>query len=157
MDLKATAKLLGLPDSATEEEIKNAILLAKKATDDLASLRQKQADDQKKRALTLVDDAIAQKRLDATKKETFLKLSEKDFELFEETLKALPVPLSLKSVAQGTVEVPGSISLSEERKKWKFEDWRKNDPDGLFSMQKENWDAWAALFKAAYGEDPVKD
>ena len=157
MDLKAMAKLLGLSDSATEEEIQGAIKLAKKATEDLVSLQQKQADDQKKKALKLVDEAITQKRLNATKKETFLKLAETDFDLFESTLEALPAPVSLKNVAQGTAEVPGSISLSEERKKWSFEDWRKNDPDELFSMQKENWDAWVALFKAEYGEDPTKD
>lgn len=157
MDLKAMAKVFGLSEDATEEQITLAAQAAQKASADLVNMQNQQKEAQKKRAITLVDAAITEKRLDVTKKETFLKLAENNFELFEETLKSIPAPLSLKNVANGTVELPVSVALSDEKKKWSYEDWRKNDPTGLLRLSKSDRETYEVLFEAEYGEKPEKD
>lgn len=155
MDLKAMAKVFGLPEDATEEQITLAAQTAQQAATNLANLQNQQKEAQKRRAVSLVDAAISEKRLNATLKDKMLKLADADFELFEETLKSLPAPLSLTDIAQGKIATP--VSLTDEKKKWTFEDWRKNDPDALISLEKSDWATFAALFKAEYGVEPEKD
>lgn len=155
MDLKLLAKTFGLPETATEQEILDAASKAKEAEGNLATLEQKQKEAQSARAVKLFDDAVAQKRISADKKDKFMKLAEADFELFEDTIGSLPAPVSLTEVAKG--KIPVATTLSDEKKAWTFEEWRQKDPSGLLSLQANDWDKFAALFEAEYGEKPAKD
>lgn len=160
MSLKALAKVFGLPETATDDEITLAAQNAQKATSDLQKKQEEEQKERKARAVKLFDTAVAEKRVEEGKRDTFLKLAETDFVLFEETLTAIPKPVvpSLKDVATGKTEALGdAMALTEDRQKWTFEDWRKKDPDGLIGLQTKDWDKFKALYKAEYKEEPLKD
>ncbi len=59
---------------------------------------------------------------------------------------AAPVVMNLMGNQQ---QNPGASEMS-------WDEWQVKDPKGLQKMEDENWDKYAALFKAKYGANPEK-
>lgn len=149
MDFKEVGKMLGLSETATEQEVKDALSSAKTAQANLESFKAQQEQAQKAKALKLVDDAIAENRLDANRKATLLKLAETDFALFEDTLSLLPKPVSLSDRLKTGGGSGGK--RSDENSSWTYLDWEEKDPKGLQLMHNENPEQFEKLYQKEFG------
>lgn len=146
MDLKAIAKSLGLPDTATEEQV-NAKLAenASKAThyDTL-----KAEDDERKRTQKAanikaeLDKAEKEKRIKATARPLWQSRFEKDYEgtkALMDTLEGVVKPLSAE--IKNSIEGKG-VTFNGRN----FEQLQDEDPELLAQLEDENPDAYTALF-----------
>lgn len=50
----------------------------------------------------------------------------------------------------------GTAPTAQDRKDWSYDKWNKEDPRGLERMEKEDVEQFNALYKAEYGELPIK-
>jgi hypothetical protein len=104
MDLKLTAVKLGLKDTATEDEVSEAItgMLTKVTTNDavvvklagekeeaLTKLAALEAGIKTSKIQSLVDAAVTAKKITATERENYIKLATADFETTETILKGM--------------------------------------------------------------------
>lgn len=150
MDIKKIAKQFGLPETATEEQVNVALADAAKAMNDLVALQTATKNAQKAKAVTLCDAAIADGRLPKESKDTFLNLADRDFDLFEATLSAIPKTVTLADIVKKGAKTP---SANEGRKDWKFSDWQEKDSKGLQDMQLNDEAAFTALYEAEFGKE----
>jgi HK97 family phage prohead protease len=150
MDTKKLAKQLGLPETATEEQIEASLSDAMKAQGDLTALRNANKTTQKAKAVTLTDAAITDGRLPKENKETFLSFADRDFDLFERTLAAIPKPVSLADYVKKGVQ--NSTKQKEGRKDWNFSKWQEEDAKGLQDMQLNDSEAYQALYEAEFAD-----
>ena len=90
----------------------------------------KLTDFNKERATTLVDLAIADGRLEATRKDSFVALAVSDFKHASEILGALPVKKEL-----GAGVKSGEKGVHTDRAEWDYMKWAKEDPKGLEQLQ----------------------
>lgn len=149
MDLKTTALLLGLPETATEEEVKEKLRANAKASADLTALLTAQAERRKtERAAkikTALDKAVAEKRIKADARAAWEKMMNDDLETAEAALSAI-APL----------EKPSSkIDKSPEGKKTfrgkTFAELQDENPEALADLEKENPEVFADLFNETFG------
>ncbi|MEI6683437.1 MAG: hypothetical protein WCO44_12445 [Bacteroidota bacterium] len=101
----------------------------------------------KKLAAELVDGAIAEGRLTADKKESFIKLAEGDYKQAKDLIESLPTKKTLSTTIK-----PAGTTTEKSREDWNYLKWAKEDPKGLQKMQREDPDGFAAL-KAAYSSN----
>lgn len=151
-DWKTIGKMLGLSDNVTEAEVMSVVEAGKKAQDDLAQLKTQQKNSQQQKASSMIDAAIAENRIDASKREKLVKLADMDFDLFEDTLGAIPKPASLSSIVRHSAVVQGN-GTGNGRDLWTFADWEKKDPNGLSVLRSSNPRAFEALYESEYGVD----
>jgi len=124
----------------------------KKAADDKVTeiTTQKQAVEAKltaqvdAQATALVEGAIAQGKLTADKKESFLKLAKEDYNQAKDVIDSMPA----KTTLSGQVKPAGSTE-GEDRSSWDYMKWAKEDPKGLAKLSAEKPDEFEAL-RAAY-------
>lgn len=103
------------------------------AENELKTFRQAQA-------TKLVDLAIQEGRIDATRKESFVKMAEADYNQAKEVLEAMPAKQELGSnVRTGAKGIPG------DRTGWDWLKWSKDDPKGLAQLQVNDPTAFNAL------------
>lgn len=96
---------------------------AETAENELKTFREAQANQ-------LVDLAIQEGRIDATRKESFVKMAMTDFNQAKEVLSAMPVKQELGAgVRTGNKGIPG------DRTGWDWLKWSKEDPEGLAQLQ----------------------
>lgn len=81
-----------------------------------------------KQATDLVELAVKDGRIDATKKKDFITLAMSNYDLAKNTLESIPVKMSLS----GSVKVTGTV---DERVQWGYSDWKRNDPQGLAELK----------------------
>ena len=124
---------LGLDANATEEQV---LAAAKSAKEKAAKADQLEADatkNAKARAEALVDKAIAEKKISAEKKDSFVALATADYENAKTALEALgPVP-KLSAELQGK-----KTDKDEKRDDWDLDAWLEKDPEGLNAMAEED-------------------
>lgn len=148
MDIKMTAVLLGLPETATEAEVKAKLSENKKAADDLTALQAAQA--QKEKAETqakikaALDKAIVDKRIKADCRAEWEKMLNDNFDSASKALESIsPVEkLSDKLVAS-----------KEGKKTYKgktFAQLQEEGPELLAELEKEDPDAFAELFNETF-------
>ena len=146
MEQKVIALQLGLPETATENEI-NAKLAQLKAVEQenetLKAEKQKLTD---ARITQLVDAAVAEKRLDAQHKEQFVKLGAQiGADELEKTLQAMKPQVKLSAILghQGSAPESGSektyTKLSEV------------PADELVKLRADNVEEYKKLYEAEYG------
>lgn len=157
-------EILNLSDSATDNDVEAAVQSLKQENDrlqqqnttlvqenkqlkdDRAAQDEKRLQDQKAEAITLVDTAIRDGRLDASGKDAFLALFDSDFEKAKTTLTAIP---RVKRISEQME--PAAVELSDLAKK----SWSELDRAGLLPMLKDKaYDIYAEKFKAEFGHEP---
>lgn len=147
MDLKTTARMLGLPESATEAEITAAIENGRKASADLEAMRreneQKAEAEKVQKIKAALDLAIAEKRITADMRGNWEKMLAADFETAHGSLMALsPVK---------KIEVNRSPSGTEAAYQGKsFKQLQEENPELLADLEKNDPESFEALFKASF-------
>ncbi|MDD2962562.1 MAG: HK97 family phage prohead protease [Bacteroidales bacterium] len=113
---------------------------AEKAEADLTAFK-------KERATTMVDLAIAEGRLDATRKESFISLATDDFKQASDILAAIPAKQNLS----GNVK-QGEQGLAGDRAGWDWKRYEKEDPKGLEQLRMRNPEEYDRLRFAYKGQ-----
>lgn len=145
MNLKAIALKLGLPETADEATVIAKIAELQEQAGDAVKLK---ADNDKLKLAgitTLVETAIAEKKITADNKDHFINLGKTiGTEELEKTLKAMSPQVKLSEVVRpqgGTPAAGGYTKLSEV------------PGDVLVKMRLEDKDTYRRLYKAEYGFD----
>ena len=149
MKLTATnLQALKLADGATEEAINTAIekLTAEKAAAEakLSQIETAAKAEAQKRAETLIDKAIADKKLTAGERAEYIERAASDFAFVEKTLSKL-----------SAVKLPGNVAGKEDetgtqgKDSWTLTDWRKKDPQGLQELKVNDPEAFNKLVEAS--------
>ncbi len=158
---KATLDLLKLADSASDEQLYDAVrqIVEKNATleAEIKTLKdEKQAREEadkamrQREAVSLVDAAVKDGRLNAEGKENFLKFFETDFEVAKKTLLAIPKRVSVKE------QIEKQAQDNSELADFNNSTWDELDKAGKLARLKEKYpDLYAEKFQAKFGKKPV--
>lgn len=148
MDQKVIALQLGLPDTATEDEIKAKMEELK------ASKAQVTALEKEKETLTLaaitqaVETAITEKRIGADRKDQFINLGKSiGVDELKKTFEAMSPQVKLSTVIAQHGGAPAGVTKATYAKLSDVPE------DELETMRAENPDAYKKLYKAEYGMD----
>lgn len=152
----------GLGDEATEEQVLAAIQSKDSTIADLKAQLEKapkqetidnlqaQLDEVSKAKATLkVETLIKEGRLEESKKEALIEAALKDESSFDALISAVP-----QSAPRVSAHLDGD-GKNNSRKDWTFHDYEQKDPEALAKMQKEDPEAFTALFEAHFG--PIND
>lgn len=147
--------ILGLSDQAAENEQVAKVqtlmsdverLKKENATlkDSIDQINKAKKDAQRAEAIALVDAAVKDGRLDATGKENFLALFDKDFVLAKQTLSAIPKRASVA----GALESGPTTDLSD----FKNKSWDELDKaEKLTALRDKDFELYKAKFKERFG------
>ena len=158
-------EIFGLADTATDADVEAAAQALQKENADLkeenatlreenenlktekAAAEQKRIDEQKAEAVSLVDAAVKDGRLNASGKESFIALFDADFEKAKATLNAIPRVKSIKEQMEA-----GKLSLSDD---FASKSWSELDKAGLLvKLKDESPELYREKFRAEFGRDP---
>lgn len=133
MKLSAPAiTALGITDTNDAAAISAAIVSLKASLDEKSSalqrLENEAAGAKQKQAETLVSLAISEGKIEATRRDSFIKLALADFDTAKSTLDAIPAKQSL--AARIHSKVNGNL-IPAGREEWTHLKWLKEDPAGL--------------------------
>ncbi|GAB2586551.1 hypothetical protein [Spirosoma areae] len=154
MELKKTAVSLGLPETATEQEVETALAALaaekgyKKKFEDLTTTL---ATKQKTESDTLIADAIADKRISAEMKGSYEALFALDFDHTKAVLSRLNKPVDLTQFAK-TGETTLASKTTEDAAKL----YDTMDKAGtLAKLKSDNVNEYGRLFEARWGRKPT--
>lgn len=151
MELKAMAAALGLPETATEEQVMTLAASGHTALTELNNLKLQLAKERTDEAVTLIDAAIADKRIVATQKETYLKLFDADHESTKAILAGIAKPANLVQFAtQGAAQ---SATTNEDAVK-RYDTMDKAGT--LLNLAKSDFAQFSSLYEAKFGSKPDK-
>ena len=146
MEQKVIALQLGLPETATENEINAKLAQLKALQQENETLKAEKQTLAEARIAQLVDTAVAEKRLDAQHKEQFVKLGGQiGADELEKTLQAMKPQVKLSAMLghQGSAPESGSektyTKLSEV------------PADELVKLRADNVEEYKKLYEAEYG------
>ena len=146
MENKTIALNLGLPETATEAEISAKIAELKAVKEQNASLLQEKEKLTLARINSLVDQAIADKRIELNNKDQFVELGKKiGAEELEKTLKAMHPAVKLSSV----LGHQGGAPAGDQN----FTKLSEVPADRIAALRAENPKEYKRLYKAEYGID----
>ena len=156
MDEKAIATALNISENSSEADVLDSL---RSVVNERTALRQQLQEEKDKvsalenklkafeqdKVKSLIDSAVADKRIGEDDRETYTKLAEKDFESTEKILnKMQPVQRVKDSLQTG--------ATPKEEADW---DWDKYHRSGkLENLKKTNPGRYAELYKAKFGCDP---
>lgn len=151
-EIKLTAEAsvaLGISGEVDEQAVSAAIVTLvakhnaeKKRADDLQAKIDLQA---QANATAMVEAAIAEGKITADRKESFITLAKSNPELAKATLDAIPAKVSISDQVKGIKA--GSDVIAADRAGWTHLEWLKKDPQGLAKIKAENPDAFEAIKK----------
>lgn len=156
-------KLLNLADMASEADRLAAMRTIISDRDRLKSenvtltsrideLNKSEKDKQKAEAVTLIDAAIKDGRLDAKGKEAYVKLFDSDYESAKSALEALPKRSSVTGKIEESTE-QNAIELADFQKK----EWDQIDKEGKLVVLKDKYpDVYEQKFEKRFGVKPKK-
>ena len=157
MDIKVYAALLGLLMTASEDEVKAAILALKAKAEEADKLKAKleklEADAQSKAIDTLIQAAIDDKRIGEGQKDHFTAFAKADFDACKAALEAMP---KAEAPSVASMMQQAATGPQADRKDWDYEKWAEKDMKGLMEMRKTDPDRFKALYKGLYGVEPSK-
>lgn len=133
--LKNEAATLKDEKGKLDKQVKDMQAAEKKARDERIS--------------NMLDNAIQAKKITEKQRERYEKLAAADLESTEAILNEIPTPQSLGSLTGGE----SNNELTDEQKKWSFQDWQRNDPKGLTQMRNDNKELFNSLYKKAFGKE----
>jgi len=102
-----------------------------------------------KQITTMVEGAIAAKKITAAQKDQFVKIGETaGVEALQTALDAITPPktITITSMLQGG----GQSAASANSANWAWDEWQKNDPQGLEALAKTDPEKFQALYDAKY-------
>jgi hypothetical protein len=148
MDLKTAAMLLGLPETATEADVKAKLEANAKAAADLETVQAAQAQKEKSEKAAKIkaalDSAIADKRIKADCRAEWEKMLQADFETAAKALESI-APVE---------KLSAQIVTSQEGKKTyrgkTFAQLQDENPELLAKLEKSNPEAFAQLFNETF-------
>ena len=146
MEIKQLALMLGLKETATEQEVIDKIKELLAQGEEIKTLRAR-VDAMNLSAITVaVDAAIAEKKLGADRKDQFVELGKKiGIDELKKTLEAMSPAVKLSNVI-----APGAAPAGKSEYK-KLSDVPS---DELKTLREENVEEYIRLFKAEYGFTP---
>ena len=137
--MKNLAKSLGLPETATEQEIMSAVEAIRAEN---ASIKAAAQADAKARLKTCIDAAIASGKLTESSRAKYEALNPANPDAVIEIINDLnPVLKPTDIIAAARKNEPGA----ESRLNWTFDRWSKEDPDGLFELKTSDPEAYDQL------------
>jgi len=150
-NMKPIAIKLGLSESATEDQILSKIgeIMTENATlkgtntDLTATL--KGINDEK--CATLVDEAIASKKITADKKETFMKMAASDFDTCKAVLASMPAQIKPSDLI-----AHGGKGAEAEKDDWKT--LTSKGSDVVLKLKTEDPEKYRKLYREHYGFEP---
>ena len=146
MEQKVIALQLGLPETATENEINAKLAQLKALQQENETLKAEKQTLAEARIAQLVDTAIAEKRLDAQHKEQFVKLGGQiGAEELEKTLQAMKPQVKLSAMLGHQGSAPGSASEKTYTK------LSEVPADELVKLRADNVEEYKRLYEAEYG------
>ena len=146
MEQKVIALQLGLPETATEKEINEKLAQLTAVQQENDTLKAEAQKLTEARIAQLVDNAIAEKRLDAQHKEQFVELGKKiGTEELENTLQAMKPQVKLSSM----LGHHGSAPVSDSEKT--YTKLSEVPADELVKLRAENVEEYKKLYEAEYG------
>lgn len=134
--------ILALAATATEEEINAKIAELGERAEKVPALTAQLEQIQNERVESLVGSAVAAGKIPAAKKENFVALANKDFDLAKETIEALPAKANITAGLPNGNKLDGS---TDPRANWTWDDYRKKDTAGLLKIKAEEPERYAAL------------
>lgn len=162
IDMKEVLAVLKLAEGSTELQAKEAIVTlqgevkeaneAKLAAEQkLVAYEKKEGEARQAEAITLTDAAIKDGRIDASAKDSFLKLFEADHDSAKVTLASIPKRQPVGSRI-------GSEGEKTEEEKLAAMTWTELDrANKLADLKANNWGLYAEKFKAQFGKEPKKE
>ena len=146
MEIKQLALLLGLKESATEQEVIDKIKELLAQSEEVTTLRAK-VDAMNLSAITVaVDAAIAEKKLGADRKDQFVELGKKvGLDELKKTLEAMSPAVKLSNFI-----TPGSAPAGKSE----YKKLSEVPADELKTLREENVEEYKRLYKAEYGFSP---
>lgn len=146
MEQKVIALQLGLPETATENEINAKLAQLKALQQENETLKAEKQTLAEARIAQLVDTAIAEKRLDAQHKEQFVKLGGQiGAEELKKTLQAMKPQVKLSAMLGHQGSAPGSASEKTYTK------LSEVPADELVKLRADNVEEYKRLYEAEYG------
>lgn len=150
-DMKAIALKLGLPETATEQEILDKISICLAYQTQIQTL-QTELDGIKLSAITnAVKKATKEKKITADKEAHFITLGQAmGVEKLEETLSMIHSavkPTQVLNLSKDGIQIPG-IATTEAKT------LRELTPESMIQLRNENPDEYIRLYKAEYGNAP---
>ena len=146
MEQKVIALQLGLPETATENEINAKLAQLKALQQENETLKAEKQTLAEARIAQLVDTAIAEKRLDAQHKEQFVKLGGQiGAEELEKTLQAMKPQVKLSAMLGHQGSAPGSASEKTYTK------LSEVPAEELVKLRADNVEEYKRLYEAEYG------
>ncbi len=149
MDIKALRTILGMPESATEEQVLAKAKQLKEANErHLEAAAQLRANEVK----ALIDKAITEKRITEAHRKGFESKFNADFDATKAELEAIAPVATLKTEPA----TPGSgAAVAKGREAWDYPTWADRDLKGLHALMKSDPEKFAALYEAHYGVKPT--
>lgn len=156
-------QILGLADTATVAERAAAVRAIVSDRDRLKSenvtltgriddLNRSAKEKQKAEAVTLIDAAVKDGRIDAKGKDHFIKLFDEDFDSAKSVLEAIPVRQSVTRQIEGGKQ-QNDIELADLQKK----SWEDLDKAGKLVLLRDKYpDVYEQKFEARFGCKPKK-
>lgn len=148
MDIKALRVQLGMPETATEQEV---LAKVKQLQDAKTAADQAAATARTNEAKSLIDAAITAKKITEAHRKGFELKFSVDFEATKAELEAI-APVA--SVAGAAAPAVGGAEAPKGREAWDYKTWAEKDLKGLTAMMKDKPDVFSALYEAKYGVKP---
>lgn len=149
MDIKQIALALGLPDTATEQEVLQKAAQLRQSADEVISLRQEVEQRANEAIVALVDGAIKDGKFTNDKKNHFVELGKKV------GLQSLQETINLMIPAQRPSSV---INLSNTLSTGEYKTLHDVPTDKLEALRKDHPEQYKSLYQAEYGIIPeMKD
>jgi hypothetical protein len=146
METRALALSLGLPETATEEQINAKISAMRAAETENATLKTQNETLMLSGITTIVEGAVLAKKITADKKDQFIELGKKiGTEELSKTFDAMSVSVKLTDVFHPSGETPAYKKLSEV------------PASEVMTLRSKDPEAYKKLYKAEYGVDCVLD
>jgi len=155
-------KILQLADNASQEEQIAAIRMVISDRDRLKTenvtlsgrideLNTSAKAKQRAEAVALVDAAIKEGRVNASAKDSYIKLFDTDFDAAKSTIEAIPARQSITGLIETGAGGSSVIELADLQKK----DWNTLDKEGKLVLLKDKYvDLYKEKFKARFGCEP---
>lgn len=148
MDVKTTAVLLGLPETATEAEVKAKLAENKKAADDLIALQaaqvQKEKAEMQAKVKAALDKAVVDKRIKVDCRGEWEKMLNDNFDTARKVLESISPVEKLSD--QLVVSKEGNKTYRGKT----FVQLQDENPELLAQLEKENPDVFNELFNETF-------
>ena len=150
MELQVLIAQLGMPANSTEAEVTAKIEALKvsvaSAADVVAKAKLKEKAEKTAKIKALLDGAEKAKKLTPELRATYQTLAESNFNAAQTAIEALAGIEAAPS--EGVKKTAAEVTA--EKKSWKYEDWRENDPKGFVDLPEATQNT---LVESHYKED----